>query len=1029
MNNLFIDLNRRFETYQDNLTPDELAQQSYMSSLYANQTGKGWDELLKDRLLVILGEPGSGKTVELKAQHKRVKQTSFFLRLEQLVTEELTSIFDATDNAKFDKWKTGKTDATFFLDAVDESKLQKEEDFFKALERVKKAIGSSLYRAKFVISSRISEWRPLTDRNAVLENLGFNSKENNQVHDTPSQIKIVTILPLSSSQVERYANSLEVTNTDQFLSALEEANAWGFAGRPLDVEHLVDYWKDNNHLTNFTDLTEYMVSKLLVELPNKLKQDPITAKDARLGAENLAAAVILSRCLKIRVIDYGISTDELSIYPRDVLPESWPPANILALTNRALFDGATYGYLTFHHRYHTEYLAAQWIERLMAKNCPFQPLLDLLFATVDNQLVLRPNMAPITAWLIKQDDAPWRARLCNIVLETSPEIHLVHGDPAALSLDYRRKILINLVKRYEGRNLVRLNWERTALAKFANNGLADDINAYLIDTTISEDLRADFLMVVREGKLKSCMPTVLNLLADSNLSENLKTYVVTVVRDAGDVEQRKQLATICTRQTNFSNRLIGLLCEALFPQAIDIKGLLALLAHSKEMKRQVLDIPYVVKPLLKQELNSATAAELLLGLMGLLKTPPLSDNPPFSKRYLCLTGLLLTSLNCLFSNSVLPKAHYAIATDAIEMLELANQYNLVEQLQSDQKDGLDSLESHLKKHHEFRNHLFWIRVNRYRQKYNTEPHFHNISGYGELIGLSNEDLDWLLLCASQSKSAKNRILALLMSTELVWNEPYFSSTFRLLKCAGANSAMLNLCYQYAWRRLSAPAKRFWYQKIKSKLFDKWWRQNQLRAVKKRYQKLKDLWWLHRHLNELKAGMHAQTLWHFANDIGSDNQTQYGGSSWNKLVSAWGERITEAVKLGCMNAWRNFSADFPHEKSNRNSVSYSVVVGLAGLQTEWQTGKLGFAILSDQEVEKATRLACNELNGLPEWITPLLEAKPKESVAVLLKAISGEWVYSESLEHVHDVISKLAWMPNPPSVIGKPSQSNCRLVIH
>jgi hypothetical protein len=1016
MNRPFVELHRRFETYKDNLTPDELAQQSYLSGFYGNQVGIGWDDLLSHRLVVILGEPGSGKSVELKSQHQRIKQTSFFLRLEQLVTEDINSILDDDEKIRLEKWKSNNTEATFFLDAVDESKLKQDDDFIKALERVKKAIGSSLHRSRFVISSRISEWRPQTDKNAVIENLGLNSaKQDKQL---PTEINIVTIVALQKSQVECYAKVLGVVQVDNFLLAIEKSNAWAFAGRPLDVEHLIDYWKDKNHLANLTDLTEYMVNKLLAEVPNKLKQDPLTPEDARVGIESLAAAVLLCRTLKIRVSDYGLNKDESSITPSEALPETWLPADTLALTNRAIFDGATYGCLTFHHRYHTEYLAACWIKRLMANNCPLESLRDLLFATVDNQLVLRPNLAPVTAWLINEDNVPWRNRLRNMVLKTSPEIHLLYGDPAALPLDYRSKVLTALVKRYEGRDLVRLSWDRAALARFANNGLVDDINAYLIDTSISEDLRVDFLMVVREGKLVTCVPTVLKLFADNDVSENLKSYAVTVVRDIGDIQHRQQLASLCSAQTDLSNRLIGLLCEALFPRAIDVEGLLALLVRSKEMKREVLDLPYILKPLLKQELNSNTAAELLRGLLKLLKDAPLLDTPPISKRYLWVTSLILTSLNSLFSSSSLVKTHYDVAIDAIGMLKIADKYNLVELLHSDKADGLDLLEAAIKRHHDFRCHLFWTRVNNFRQQHHKEPDFHNISGYATFIPLSHEDLEWLLSSAKNSTNTQDCLLSFKMSIEVMWSnrEPYFLSLLRLLKCASTNREMLKQYMQYAWLCLSAPVRRFWYRYIKGKLLEKWWWENRLSVIKKNYRRIRDFWWLYRHLSELKMGKYPTTLVHFAHDVGGDSQSQYSGSDWSKLVPKWGKRITEAVKLGCMNAWLEYSPDFPHEKSNRNSVNNYVIIGLAGLQAKWRAGLLDFNKLNSGEVEKAVRYACNELNGFPEWFSTLLEAKPDECSTVLSKAISGEWAYTEKLEHVYDVVAKLASTLNPSPAI-------------
>lgn len=297
-------------------------------------------------------------------------------------------------------------------------------------------------------------------------------------------------------------------NPQEFTAALEENNAWAFAGRPLDVSFLYAYWNEKGHLSNLTDLSEYMVARLLAEVSNKEKLDALSPERVR-GAEYLAAAVILCRRQKFRVSDASGIAGENLLSPADVLPESWLPKECCAMMDCALFDAASHGAMSFHHRYHTEYLAAAWLTRLMSSNCGMEALEDLLFAKVDGQRVLRPALKPVAAWLITEGKEPWRLRLAEWILESCPEIHLLHGDPAALPLGYRRRILSSLIQRYQGRNRVMLNWDRAALARLANNELADDLSRYLLDGTIAEDLRADLLMVVREGKLHICVPAAL----------------------------------------------------------------------------------------------------------------------------------------------------------------------------------------------------------------------------------------------------------------------------------------------------------------------------------------------------------------------------------------------------------------------------------------------------------------------------------------------------------------------------------------
>jgi hypothetical protein len=62
----YVEINRRFSRLQGSDHPDELASASYLRSSLADSLTLGWDELLNVPLVVILGEPGSGKSWEFR---------------------------------------------------------------------------------------------------------------------------------------------------------------------------------------------------------------------------------------------------------------------------------------------------------------------------------------------------------------------------------------------------------------------------------------------------------------------------------------------------------------------------------------------------------------------------------------------------------------------------------------------------------------------------------------------------------------------------------------------------------------------------------------------------------------------------------------------------------------------------------------------------------------------------------------------------------------------------------------------------
>jgi predicted NACHT family NTPase len=92
----FIELDRRFIDVTELADPEESALRSYTASLLGKEAGISWPGLLKSRIVVILGEPGSGKTWELRNQAMNTEGTflSYLrnLRLNLFTVRPFTSV-------------------------------------------------------------------------------------------------------------------------------------------------------------------------------------------------------------------------------------------------------------------------------------------------------------------------------------------------------------------------------------------------------------------------------------------------------------------------------------------------------------------------------------------------------------------------------------------------------------------------------------------------------------------------------------------------------------------------------------------------------------------------------------------------------------------------------------------------------------------------------------------------------------------------------------------------------------------------
>src|SRR5262245_60694652 len=79
-------LNRRFRKLEKNTKAEEAALESYTFDAGRRLSTLSWEDVLNSSRTVILGEPGSGKTWELRECAKTLSdrgEFSFFIRLDQ----------------------------------------------------------------------------------------------------------------------------------------------------------------------------------------------------------------------------------------------------------------------------------------------------------------------------------------------------------------------------------------------------------------------------------------------------------------------------------------------------------------------------------------------------------------------------------------------------------------------------------------------------------------------------------------------------------------------------------------------------------------------------------------------------------------------------------------------------------------------------------------------------------------------------------------------------------------------------------
>lgn len=668
----YIDLNRRFCALHSTGSIEEAAATSYLRGSFSDST-RGWNEVLEERLVVILGEPGSGKSWEFRNRSALLKEAgkaAFMIELERLVSAAWVEGFSSTDFAYFQQWQRSKDAAFFFLDSVDEAKIRRQADFYSALDKVVAGIGpSAIGRAHVYISSRISEWQPETDLQEVQTRFRSSSlAKSKQIKESP--LFVVQIEPLDRERVRTFAEGQGIGNPNRFLEELDNHSAWEFARRPLDVLHLAEFWIANSRLGTLREMIEHDVTTKLKETTKRLTNFPLSEEKAREGAEVLAVATILCKRHQFKIPDETYKAPG-ALDAVNCLPADWVPAHVAALLSRPLLDRATYGQIRFHHRRVGEYLAACWFRRRMSEGCPTHVLCQRLFEEVNDTPVPRRSLIPVIAWLCDGSER-WNDEIRTKVVSGAPDIHLEHGDPEKLPLEYKRRLLAAWIDRNKSREDVWFRYTSDALHRLAEPQLSPDISRFLSIGDTNGKVRELLVLLIRHGKLVQCVPILIELLSSPSESDDVKICAMAALRDMGTPESHRQAWEIIRAMPALPMMMCSVACETLYPNTIGAADLATLLEKPCLEKENISDLQYTLSHHFEQRLTVEHSISLTAELNKLIQLPlhiRMSDKVTrISVRFAFLLDILPLVLTKLLSSKSLTDAECGIAAESLCLL-------------------------------------------------------------------------------------------------------------------------------------------------------------------------------------------------------------------------------------------------------------------------------------------------------------------------------------------------------------------------
>jgi hypothetical protein len=1017
----FVELGRQFAPLGKTSDREDAADESYLLWTLTGRSRFDWPKLLTKPLVVVLGEPGSGKTWEFEQQAAKLAAAgkyAFFIRLDKLIEQTMA---EALGNAAgvFAEWKEGTEPATFFLDSVDESKLNGTEDFYSALKQFRDALPADFgARAKIFLSSRVSEWHPETDGVRVREYFGIKGRvEKAESDDEESSttkpgedgLLVVQITPLAREQVGNFSRAKGYGPVDDFLTELDRAHAWEFARRPIDVVALAGFWHQERRIGSLTDLIEFDLQRNLHERRERVS-DPLSDADARLGAEALAAGAVFCGEANIKISDENLTG--IGLDGRTCVPENWTRDQFDALLTRPIFDGASYGRVRFHHRRMREYLAASWVGARMRAGCSTDELEALFFEHIGGRRVLRASRGPVAAWLCAGGEL-WNLAMRRWVLDAAPNLNLRFGDPHALPLDHKRAMLAKLMEQARTRQRLWLETDDDALSRLADPALVPEIEAIICDPSLSADLRATMLEVVRHGRLAGCLPAALDLVASGDELDDLKVYSVAAIRELNDPASLVRLTEIAAILPRVSTGLTDLLVDALFPARLTVDELVALLCKTYDRNGHRPDLAWRITGHLKALLQPEQSGPLLARLLPLLRTEPLflaeRGRAGVSQEFAWLRPLVVVALTALLGKGTLSPEETANASAALAFIDSLGRMHEVTGEETPKLNDLTLA------HPAVRREYFWAAIHRRRAIGLPEvTHVHEVfPRYDDLLEPAYADVAWLVTDLGALSDDADREVALRLAMEwCIDTGRHWPLRWKIRRAVGDHGGLSATMRELDQVGLLRPWRRYYYQFEHSyrhrsrqgrNAFD--WLCRQVNGARSRL----FLWW---NLSRIECGELFGVVSRLLDEADPKSRNRWTVSRWDGLTRKWGRPVADATRSACKRFWRTFRPMLPHENPDPSRVANGLIVGLTGLYAAWVDDELDFAALPDEDVRLATRYAMNEMNGFPPWLPNLAERRPEAVGAVFVECVTAEWDYPANRPHGPETLQRFAWSGGP-----------------
>jgi len=487
--------------------------------------------------LILLGEPGIGKSTALEGERDRAEERAassggetHWVDLRAYQTDSRLHQ-DLFESPALCSWRQGTHHLDLFLDSLDECRMR--------IDNVAAVLANELEqlpvdRLSVRIACRTAEWP--SGLESALRRLWGNDA-----------VKAFELAPLRRVDVAEAARATGV-DPNAFLSELGRREAVPLAIKPVTLDFLLNTYRRRQGFPASQAQLYAEGCRLLCEETSESRRDAklfgdLTAEQRLAVAARIAAiAIFCNRYAIWTGVDQGdVPSEDIRLEDliggtegkKDAAVAVSQPA-IRETLDTGLFSSRGLNRIGWAHQTYAEFLAARF---LVEHGLPADRIMRLILHP-DGKIV--PQLRETAAWVASMVPDVFRG-----IIARDPEV-LLRSDVAAADVKDRADLVEHLLLLYDHGKLVDRDWDlRWMYHKLKHAGLAEQLRPYIRDKGKGIVVRRVAIDIGEAGEILSLQEDLVQVAldeTDSHAARVQAAFAISQIGEDGAKEMLKPLA-------------------------------------------------------------------------------------------------------------------------------------------------------------------------------------------------------------------------------------------------------------------------------------------------------------------------------------------------------------------------------------------------------------------------------------------------------------------------------------------------------